>query len=114
MPKTVIEEFAEILVREVRDEAIRACDRLYLNSESKDDAERKMLIANCVDEAIGYLLLAIDQGRFQLRFVASGGRVIDLVTEGDSELCGWYMGSGGWRAAYAKERFVDYFKDLTL
>jgi hypothetical protein len=59
------------------------------------------------------LLQVIDQGLLRLKFTASDGREIDLAEAGLGELAGWFMGSGGWRAMYAEERFVDDFADLT-
>ncbi len=65
-----------------------------------------------VDEVLFYLLHAIDEGLLRLTFTASNGVAVDLTEQGLSELAGWYMGSGGWRAMYSKERFVDDFADL--
>ena len=58
------------------------------------------------------LLHAIDQGVLRLKFVSSTGREVDLTEEGKGELSGWYMGSGGWRAMFSEERYVDDFADL--
>lgn len=124
MPSTEIEEFASILVRKVRDAAVRNCDgRLQPNASSPvatrwrqvantPDAQRSV-IPDAVDEAIFSLLHAIDDGLIRMKFVSSSGREVDLTQEGLGELAGWYMGSGGWRALYAEERFVDDFADLT-
>jgi hypothetical protein len=37
---------------------------------------------------------------------------VELTEDGLGELAGWYMGSGGWRAMFSRERFVDDFADL--
>jgi len=66
---------------------------------------RKVLIADIVDDAISSVLYAVDDGLLS-------GKVVDLNSEGLGELAGWYTGSDGWRAIYAKERFVDYVADL--
>jgi hypothetical protein len=58
------------------------------------------------------LLQAIDQGLLRLSFTSANGEIVDLAEEGLGELSGWYMGSGGWRASYSHERFVDDFSDL--
>jgi hypothetical protein len=79
---------------------------------SPEDAIR-VAIPDCVDEAIFCLLDAIDQGILQLSFKAESGEVFDLAEDGAGELGGWYIGSGGWRARYSTERFVDDFKDLS-
>ena len=70
------------------------------------------MIPDAVDETVFSLLRAIDQGLLRMKFVGSSGREVDLTEEGLGELSGWYMGSGGWRARYSKERFVDDFADL--
>jgi len=41
------------------------------------------------------------------------GREVDLTEEGLGELSGWYMGSGGWRAMFSKERYEDDFADMS-
>jgi hypothetical protein len=70
------------------------------------------MIADAVDETVFYLLHAIDNGRIKLVFTASNGEKIDLSRDDLGELSGWYMGSGGWRALYSKERYIDDFADL--
>ncbi len=127
MPSPEIEEFSKILVQRVRDAAIQSSDRELLPNAGSPVAQRwkaasrdgtpeafaKVVIPDIVDDAMFYLLQAIDQGVLKISFSASNGRVIDLTAVGLGELSGWYMGSGGWRAMYAKERFVDDFSDLT-
>jgi len=71
------------------------------------------VIPDAVDEAVFNLLRAIDNGHLKLKFTASNGKQIDLPKDGLGELSGWYMGTGGWRAMYSKERYVDDFSDLT-
>jgi hypothetical protein len=119
-----IEEFAKLLIGKVRDAAIESSDRIFNEQHvvakrwkeaaaaGSPEAFGKVLIPDIVDSAMFYLLHAIDDGLLRLSFTASNGKTVDLSTEGLSELAGWYMGSGGWRAKYAKERFVDDFADL--
>jgi hypothetical protein len=71
-----------------------------------------VVIPDVVDDTLFYLLQAIDTGLLKLSFTASNGKVVDLPTDGLGELAGWYMGSGGWRRMFSKERFVDDFVDL--
>jgi len=71
-----------------------------------------VMIPDCVDQAVSSLLLAIDEGLLRISFTALNGKTVDLSKQGLGELCGWYNGSGGWRALYSKERFVDDFSDL--
>jgi hypothetical protein len=126
MPRPEIEEFARLLVQRVRDEAIQSSDRMLRPGAGSPVAKRwkeaasdgrteelaSVLIPDVVDDTIFYLLQAIDQELLQLSFVASNGKRVDLVTEGLGELSGWYMGSPGWRAMFAKERFNDDLSDL--
>ena len=124
MPSPEIEEFAKTLVEQVRDAAIRSCDGQLRPNAGSPIAQRwrqgasgagvppSVVIPDCVDEAVFYLLQAIDQGLLQLTFRSSDGKMVDLPRDGLGELSGWYMGSGGWRAMYSKERFEDDFADL--
>lgn len=126
MPSSEIEEFAKVLVQQVRDAAIQSCDRALRPNATYPVAKRwreaangdglraiaDVVIPDAVDEAVFHLLQAIDNGRLKLTFTASNGKRIDLPKDGLGELSGWYMGRGGWRAMYSKERFVDDFSDL--
>jgi hypothetical protein len=123
MPTPVIEEFARTLVQQVRDAAIRSCDALTQPQAGSPVARRwksldatssdlRVVIPDAVDEAVFAVLQAIDQGLLRLKYVSTGGREVDLTEEGQGELSGWYMGSGGWRAMFSAERFVDDFADL--
>lgn len=124
MPIPEIEEFAKVLVQQVRDSAVRDCDGLLLPTANSPVARRwrqvpapradlSVMIPDVVDEVVFCLLQAIDQGLLCLKFVSSSGREIDLTEEGAGELSGWYMGSGGWRSMFSSERFVDDFADLS-
>lgn len=117
-----IDEFAEVLVRQVRDAAIRTCDSMLQSHSVVPPAKRwrkavanpeslRTVIPDVVDEAIFALLYAIDKGSLRLKFASSTGSEVDLTAEGMGELAGWYMGSGGWRTQFARERYVDYFED---
>jgi hypothetical protein len=127
MPAPEIEEFAKLLVKEVRDRAILSCDsrlkkcfkgpiakrwRANLRDKSSRDLAKSM-IPDCIDDALFYLLYAIDSGVLRLSFTASNGNVVDLTTDGLGELAGWLaMGKGGWKSHYSQQRFVDDFEDL--
>jgi hypothetical protein len=69
-------------------------------------------VADVVDEAVFAVLRAIDEGALRMKYVAASGVEVDLTAEGQGEMAGWYMGSGGWRAMYSAERYVDDFADL--
>lgn len=104
----------------VRDAAIRNCDALLQPQAGSPVARRwkglaagesdlRTVIPDAVDEAVFGVLQAIAQGLLRLKDVSRSGREVDLNEEGQGELSGWYMGSGGWRAMYSAERFVDDF-----
>ncbi len=123
MPTPEIEEFAKTLVQQVRDAAIRNCDALLQPQADSpvarrwkalvaDSSDVRIVVPDAVDEAVFGVLQAIDQGLLRLKYVSLGGREVDLTEEGRGELSGWYMGSGGWRALYSAERFIDDFADL--
>jgi len=125
MPNTEIEEFAKILVQQVRDAAIRSCDNNLRSNAGNVIAKRwqeaaagqlghtaTLLIPDIVDDTVFHLLRAIDQGLLRISFTASNEKVIDLPEDGLGELAGWYMGSGGWRSMFSRERFADDFSDL--
>lgn len=125
--RRAIEELGQLLVRHVRDVAIQSCDLQLLPHSDTPVAKRwrraavpfdgkvppQVLIPDCVDETIFAFLRAIDQGLLRLSFTTESGETVDLVKEGRGELGARYMASGGWRAKYSKERFVDDFADLS-
>jgi hypothetical protein len=126
MPTEKIQEFARILIEHVRDASIQSSDHL-LSAQTNNVVSKRwkaavqsgdphsllnVVIPDVVDDTLFYLLQAIDTGLLKLSFTASNGKVVDLPTDGLGELAGWYMGSGGWRRMFSKERFVDDFVDL--
>jgi hypothetical protein len=126
MPSPEIEEFAKLLVQNVRDAAIRDCDVSLRPNAAGPTSTRwkeaarnenlesivRVFVPDTVDNAVFHLLDAIDNGLLNLSFTAANGKTVDLPTAGLGELAGWYMGTGGWRALYSRERFVDDFADL--
>lgn len=126
MPSAELEEFANLLVKHVRDMAVGGCDR-SLSPDANDAMAQRWrqrireglaaelateMIPDCVDDTLFYLLNAIDQGILKLSFTSSSGRTVDLGEAGESEMSGWYMATSGWRSAHSKERVNDDFKDL--
>jgi hypothetical protein len=125
MPNAEIEEFAAILIKQVRDEAIRSCDRTLrqdakgplakhwnqLIQEANPEALVRALIPDIVDATVCALLRCIDEEVLKLSFTASTEKTCDLNEEGLSELVGWYMGMTGWRSTYSDERINDYYAD---
>jgi len=123
MPSPEIEEFAKTLVRQVRDASVSNCDNLLTPQARSPVALRwkglaaspsdlRTVVPDAVDQTMFCLLYAIDQGELRLKFVSDSGREVDLTEEGRGELAGWYMGSGGWRAMFSEQRYVDDFADL--
>jgi hypothetical protein len=117
-----IEAFAEALVRLVRDRAIRSCFS-SLNPTAKDPISKKwnklisegdiarlldVIIPDCIDETIFFLLNAIDDGGLELTYDAPNGQKVDLTQKGLGELAGWYVGSESWRHQYSKEKVNNY------
>ena len=124
MPTKEVEEFARILVERVRDAAVRDCDGLLQPNAASPAAKRwrktfqkpeslRTVIPDAVDEVVFSLLRAVDEGGLRLKFVSSSGKEIDLTEDGLGELAGWYMGSGGWRSMFSRERFADDFEELS-
>lgn len=128
MEKPEIEEFAKILVQQVRDRAIRSCDRRLqgdakgaiaarwreIITDSNSASIVKAIVPDVVDCALAQLLWAMDQEMLSLIFGASNGKNVSLPLEGSGGLEGSYMGHEGWRQKYSTERFADDFSDLKL
>lgn len=69
------------------------------------------MIPDCIDQALFYLLHAIDSDILHISFTADNGKQVDLTEEGIGELAGWFAGND-WKSKYSKQRFIDDFKDL--
>jgi hypothetical protein len=65
-----------------------------------------------VDEAIGCLLVAIDQELLPLIYRGRSGETVELAEVGDEGLAGAYLAGGGWVMRYSQERSTDDFGDL--
>jgi hypothetical protein len=124
MPET--EEFAKLLVQQVRDAAIRSSDNTFREdhviarrwkeaaASGLPETLASTMIPDIVDSTIAHLLRAIDQEQLRLSFTASNGVTIDLTTVAKNfgELGGWYRGGGGWCEKYSSERWIDDFANL--
>ncbi len=123
MPTPEVEEFALALVRHVRDAAIRDFD-VVLDPGGTSPMTKRCLavvdkpsklgevIADAIDVTVFSMLRAIDEGALRLQYIAENGRAVELTEEGRGELGGWYMGSGGWRAMFSQQRYIDDFADM--
>ena len=118
MPSVEIQEFAKILIENVRDDSIECCDGAFLEehdvtkclqeaAQKSPEELAKALIPSVVDYTIFYLLNAIDNSILKVSFTASNGKTVDLTEEGLAELAGWYAGAGGWCEQFSKQRIVD-------
>lgn len=75
--------------------------------EDEVDELGRQLIADAVDEAIGYLLVAIDQEILPLSYRNERGHTVKLWDATDG-LAGEYMSDDGWRSRFSAERsFAD-------
>jgi hypothetical protein len=109
-----IEEFARKLVAAVRDQAIESCDGNVRPSAQNVVAKRwhqanvgketEVTVPDTVDEALFFLLTAIDQGAIRLSYTADDGESVDLSKAGLGELAGWYVGPGGWIEQHSVQR----------
>ena len=121
-----IEEFAERLMRRVRDYSVQSATgdlsatanspvaRRLRDVAAKGDCIElvRVAIPDIVDVVVFYILAAIDQDTIRLSYRASDGSLVDLTEQGDGELGGLFMERGGWREKYSKERFFDDLADL--
>ncbi len=124
-----LDDFAERLVRVVRDRTILACDELArgnvggpLGSRWKSATEVEAckvaileLIPDVVDQTLFHLLDAVDNAQLPLGWRRQDGSVDDLQAVGEGELGGWLMmGDGGWLDRFSTQRFFDPLADLDL
>jgi hypothetical protein len=116
MEEKEMTEFAKILVNNIRDMAIKSSDvQLHTTNTNSPTAKRwqsskndvikfgEMAIADSVDTAIFYFLLAIDEGILNISINTPDGEILDIPKDRIGELGGWYMGE--WIEKYTKERF---------
>ncbi len=123
----MISQFAETLIRVVRDESISDCDRLAAGltkgaigarwRQVLDDSPARdavgLLIPDIVDQVLFHLLDAIDNDQLPLAWQRNDHAYLSLVSAGHGEMAGWLtMGKGGWIERFSKQRFVDYLADL--
>lgn len=116
-----LSEFAEMLVKHVRDRAIQMAD-VSLRPDSNGPVAKRwraagvkqaeIVIPDVVDTTLFALLSAIDEELLHIIFRSREGTPLDLCEDGQAELAGWYMMSEGWRATYSNERFVDDIADV--
>jgi hypothetical protein len=102
--KELLDSFGELVVREIRDAAIREAD-VYVRSDprwqrvldTQDDVTEivEKLIPDIVDLTVFRLMHAIDSEAI---------RPETIPLEHFHELAGWYLGEDGWCERFARER----------
>jgi hypothetical protein len=116
-----LNDFAELLMRLVRDRAISTCEAFAAGRIGGPDGQRwntvlaggdaraavTELIGDIVDQTLFYLLNAIDNGDLPLAWQRPDGTCAELYDLGRSELAGWFIGSPGWRSQYSTRPFFD-------
>ena len=124
---TELDRFAQLLMKLVRDPAIREADRLARGAirgpsgrrwralMAENSAQDLLLeaIPEIVDQTLFQLLDAIDTGAFPLVWRSADGVETTLQDLGSSEMAGWLAG-GDWPNRHSAERFHEYFADLRL
>ena len=111
-----LEEFANVLMRTVRDVALTTCGELLAGDGSGPSAARwakslqkpssqavAELLPDIVDRVIAEWLGALDSGEIRCLRPTQVG-----------ELVGSFLGSPGWRNEYSAARFYDDFSELKL
>jgi hypothetical protein len=99
-----LQDFAQRLVRQVRDRSIASCDQLaggdvkgalgvrWKSLASRDSREAlKASIPDVVDQVIFQLLVAIDNGQLPLGWRCVDGSCSSLDQLGHGEMAGWFM-----------------------
>ena len=125
--QAVVSQFADTLMRLVRDDSISDCDRLTdgrtkgpmgdrwrqaLGDLRAEDAVN-LLIPDIVDQVLFHLMDAIDNEHLPLAWQRQDHSYVSLARAGRSEMAGWLvMGKGGWIERFSKQRFNDYLSDL--
>jgi hypothetical protein len=118
--EAVVDEFARLVMRFVRDDAVRSADALFTNNArtgrrwreivataAPADAIREV-IPDIVDQAVDCLLDAIDQELLPLYFRLGEGEPVELCGANDTPMLAWYGGgSDSWLARFAEERYHD-------
>lgn len=115
-----IEEFGRLLMQHVRDPAVRDCDKVLVDEGDWTGARWRQAVAaggevvipDCVDRALYFLLYAIDQELIRLRFTTESGRDIDLTARG--ELAGLLLGNDHWRPRFSRERSFSVVDEFAM
>ncbi len=118
-----LDEFARVLMKEVRDEGISVSEYLLRPDATGRIADAwravgaenaQVLIPQIVDDVIFELLDAIDNRELRLIFVREDGTQVDLSRTG--ELGGWFMTtlSNGWRARFSERRYLTFDKRVLV
>lgn len=119
MSRLVIDEFAEKLVKCVRDHSIESFDAVRV--ENKNSPTTRAFLANCgdnlenvidnivplvVDSTIFHFLSSVDNGDINIMYKSDAGEMINLGISGMAELGGHYLDDDkdGWKAKFSQLR----------
>jgi hypothetical protein len=117
-----IQEFASLLIREIRDPTIQSMDIGFQNRGVQGGHWRKVvatmsaqdavltLMPDIVDATLARLIDAIDEGVLPLLYRAESGELVDLNEAGNGEMSGYYA-DDAWLRQYSRERFTGYMDE---
>lgn len=113
MSDSPVHEFGRLLIKHVRDVAIRQCDEQLEPSTKTPVAERwrkegfdpEIVVVDCVDLTLASFLAAIDKGLIRMKYRSEDGEITDLNKEGAGKLAARFLAKDGWRAKYSGARF---------
>jgi hypothetical protein len=126
---TELREFAERLIRLVRDRAIKECDQFAAGEIRGTRGERwrgivvdasahhalSALILDIVDQVLFEFLNAVDNDELPLGWRRTDGSFVALEEMGQGEMAGWLMGGeGGWLDDFSTQRFSNPPTGVTL
>ncbi|WP_152616578.1 hypothetical protein [Sphingomonas sp. ERG5] len=121
MSEAEVDEFAENLIKTVRDRAINSFDGILEKNMRSETTRRYVqefgeklessifnVIPDVVDTTIFYLLNAIDNGDLRLLYKNAEGEVVDLDAKGFGEMAGRYVeeDAEGWRQRFSRSRIL--------
>lgn len=126
---TELRQFAERLIRLVRDRAIKECDQFAAGKVRGTRGDRwrdivtdasahhtlTALIPDIVDQVLFEFLNAVDNDELPLGWRRTDGSFVALEEIGKGEMGGWFMGGEeGWLDDFSTQRFSNPLTGVTL